>query len=222
MNSFNEKCFEKNCDKISFQRGRCIQHYSEMEKLRTVKDGPLWPYAELLNRVKSIPSPFDRAMFALTYLIGARKGEVVEIKRNDIWEEKINETDFFMIKSPVLKNRTQHSKLYPINRLKEKAYVDIVFKYANTIESTSYLFPSPRIEAQHISREYLTKKCYLYFDFNPHWFRKLRNTHLRNGHVPGIKPVPTFILQRLNGWSDERPSKAYDKYSYTDTARFME
>lgn len=222
------RCQANGCKRIAFERRRCYKHYKELPRLWVREDGARWDYWTLRDRILEIKDPYQKALFTFTYLLGARRSEVVELKPSNIVIEYINAIPHLIIQSNVRKNRKEKTKFFPINTTKEQIYVDVVIDWIKNKPMDAWLFPSPRKKNQHLNpmMVYNWSRKLFGIDIYAHWFRKLRTTHLLNGVQNNdgswlIPPIPAHVIKRLMGWTDMRPLGAYERYMVSDTARIM-
>jgi len=94
------------------------------------------------------------------------------------------------------KHKNKHKKEIPIPIDKEMALVNIVKDYLETLDYNQPLFEFGRIQAYNL----IMKAT----DFNNHFFRHIRATHLVVYH-----DYNEYKLVRFMGWTDSRPAKAY-------------
>lgn len=222
-------CEIEGCSKPILARGRCPKHYQELPRTRRVTDGPFLNYWRLQKRLLNVPVTFDKALLVTTYLFGSRKSETLELKKKDFFLEYADGVPFTVCNSPVKKNRKEKRKLFPINQLTEQKYLAIIKTHLEKRDPEAFLFDSqyrPGLPIDRSTHYRITTK-WLGPDFNPHWLRKLRATHLLNGVQYQTKaewmipPIPPQVIRRLMGWTDLRPLRAYERFMVTDTARSM-
>lgn len=224
-------CTFPKCRKKVLARELCCNHYKALTKTRTVSDGQLFNYNQLMERLLRIEDPFKRAMLTTAYLFSSRKSEALLLKKKDFSNEMVEGQEYLICNSPVKKNRKEKRKLFPVNMNAEKEFSQIVMDWIKPLQDDDYLFLS--IKNRFVKRPIDKKTFYRYciaclgIDFNPHWLRKLRCTHLINGvqNKEGtdwlIPPQPAHIIRRLMGWTDLRPFRAYERFMLTDTVRSL-
>jgi integrase len=106
-------------------------------------------------------------------------------------------------------NREKFTKLIPLPFDNEfnKRLVKPIINYANTLREDEELFPfSARRAEQIIAKQ----------GFNPHFFRKLRLTHLVKYNNFSDQKLVAFA-----GWTDSKPAKHYIKIGWKDLVDSM-
>lgn len=222
-------CDYPGCNGKILSRFKCAKHYRFLQKTRVVSDGPLLSYWGLQERLIRIVDPYRRALLVATYLLASRQSEVIDLKKKDFSRETVSGKPFLIVNSPVKKNRKEKQKLFPVNIEVEHPYVEILDMHLELFEPEDYIFPTTRKVGGPIKprTHYKYTVLSLGIDFNPHWLRKLRATHLINGVQDRtgtffiIPPQPAHIIRRLMGWTDLRPWRAYERFMVMDTARSM-
>jgi len=127
------------------------------------------------------------------------------IRKADISYEKQGEREIVIFNLRNLKNKQKHEKrkLIPVTLDNEihKKFWSIIKAYLYVVgEDWKELFPFQKRNAERIINQ---------IEWNPHFIRKVRLTHLVKYHG--------FIEQELRifaGWTDTRPSKHYVKLSW--------
>jgi len=147
------------------------------------------------------------------YYTGARIGELMQIKKQHVWEEK----DFVKVKLLTEKNKYDTERIIPIPKKVEpegaQLYLDLIankedgallFPYSPEIKPSSYL----RVMRRDFNEEYSDKA--------PHYFRHCRATHMCTRFN-----YDTHQLVKYMGWTDERPAKHYVKLKTEDLEKKM-
>lgn len=222
-------CSFPKCRKKILARALCCNHYKALTKTRVVSDGQLLNYTQLKNKLLGVEDKLKRTLLVAAYLFASRKSETLLLKKKDFTLEVVEGNEYLICNSPVKKNRKERRKLFPINTQSEKHYANIILEWLKPLQDEDYLFQSNRnvvVKVPYSGRVFY-KWCVqsLGIDFNPHWLRKLRCTHLINGVADGgnwlIPPQPSQIIRRLLGWTDLRPFRAYERFMLTDTIRAL-
>jgi len=163
-----------------------------------------------LNDVKEMINNIDNlrnaALISLVYLSAGRINEVVkQLKKKDIIKTEKDGRDILLVRMPNEKNRRRKYKDLPIplDNPEYQPLVDIIFKYLNTLEENSVLFPFSHIRAYQLFQKYL--------GINPHFLRHVRATHLVTVH-----DFNEQLLVRYMGWTDSRPAKHYMELRWQD------
>ena len=101
-------------------------------------------------------------------------------------------------------NRDKFTKLIPLPLDHEinRKIADPIIMYANTLQPDEELFPFTARRAEQIISK---------LGFNPHFFRKLRLTHLVKYHNFSDQKLVEFA-----GWTDSRPAKHYIRIGWKD------
>lgn len=168
---------------------------------------------EIIGMAETIGKDRDRALVIMTYLTAGRIREVIRrderpsIKKSDFKIVKEEGRDILLINMRNQKNKDRKRKDIPVPLdLKENAlFWNMLTDYLNSLSEDEELFPITYQTAYEI----LTEKYDI--NFNPHWFRHVRLTHLVV--VYGYKE---FQLVRYAGWSDSRPAKRYVEMTWKD------
>lgn len=156
------------------------------------------------------------AIISCAYLSGGRISEVIDLRIKNISKEE----DWLIVRLPNRKNRKTHFKDCVVNIKVEKVFIKYLVRYFVKMslvrDQEDYLFQSNRHKK--ISR--IT--AYLIFrkivKTNPHFFRKIRASHLLEYYGFDAK-----MLQQYLGWSSIISSEPYLKISkFGIKARYME
>ena len=134
------------------------------------------------------------------------------ILRSDISTIKENNRDILVFRIRNLKvkvNRDKFTKLIPLPMDSElnKKLASPILSYCNTLEKEEELFKITARRAEQIIAK---------IGFNPHFFRKLRLTHLVKYHNFSDQKLVEF-----SGWTDSKPAKHYIKINWKDLVSSM-
>ena len=185
------------------------QSYLKKDKCPTIGD--------IISKAESISEPRTKALFILAYLTAGRICELVRynrngikyssIKRKDIKTAIINERNVLVISIRNEKSRDRHTKDFPIPLDKKENIIlfNMLVDYINDLEDDEELFTF------NYQRAY---KLLNPIDFNPHYIRHIRATHLVT-----VYDFNEFELTKYMGWSDARPAKHYLELKMTDVLR---
>lgn len=149
------------------------------------------------------------ALFSCAYLTGGRISEILELKYSNITKEG----DWLIIRLPNLKNKRTTFKDCLINLKVEKPFLNYLVKYyikqlASGVDLDDYLFSTNRKHNKKMDRATAYRIFIKVLKFNPHFFRKLRASHLLEYF--GFDPK---MLQQYLGWSSIISSEPYLKIS---------
>lgn len=146
------------------------------------------------------------------YYTGARAGEIIQVKRNDVEEDKDN-PNFINVMIHTEKNPHAPIRYVPIIKNKEPLAVSEFM-----VDVEGLLFPpyKPTVTINSYLRV-MRKKFNQYWGVAPHYFRHCRLTHM----------VTEFDfndqeLVKYAGWTDSTPAKWYMSLKVTDLQRKME
>lgn len=146
------------------------------------------------------------AVISCAYLSGGRISEVIDLKIKNISKEE----DWLTVRLPNRKNRRTHYKDCIVNIKVEKVFIKYLVKYfvkkSLTMEQDDYLFKSDRNKRISRTTAYLIFKRIV--KTNPHFFRKIRASHLLEYYGFDAK-----MLQQYLGWSSIISSEPYLKIS---------
>jgi integrase len=129
------------------------------------------------------------------------------ILKSDIKFQKEGDREVMIFKLRNLKvkvNREKFTKLVPLTLDNDfnKALAKPIMQYISGLESEQELFDiTPRRAEQIINK----------LGYNPHFFRKLRLTHLVKYHNFSDQKLVAF-----SGWTDSKPAKHYIKIGWKD------
>ena len=165
-------------------------------------------YNDMKNFFDKCPDEYYKRIAKGLYYTGARIGELILIKQNDVQSNN----DFLIIRLQTEKNPHAPIRYVPINPLKEPNGKE-VFDY----EKNEYLFP--QLNKKHKLSSHLRimrKKFNKYWGVAPHYFRHCRLTHM----------VTEFDfndqeLVKYAGWTDSKPAKWYVSLKTTDLQKKM-
>lgn len=153
-----------------------------------------YSYEKIKEMISTCPNKEAQSIASLTYGTGARVSELNKIKKIDIQKEE----HYLSINCVVLKKRyktKQNQSRIALIRLDETWLVQPIERLMENKEDQDILIPMYRMKIYRI----LIK----HFDFNPHFFRALRATHLsRMG-------LSAHQLKHFFGWSTIAPSDYY-------------
>lgn len=155
--------------------------------------------AEIKRVIESISDIQKQALFSVLYLTAGRISEVVNsITPNDIKIDNTNkEIWLFKVYTEKTRGKVGYRNL-PFYYEENKFFLDIIKDYMD-IANIQYDTPLFRL-----SRQYVWKLCYEFFDVNPHWIRHSRLTSLVEKY--------NFSDQRLMlwaGWTDNKMPRRY-------------
>lgn len=181
------------------------QTFLKGEKIPTIQ--------EIIDIAASVSNDRDRALFVMAYVTAGRIREVIRKKdkpsiRKSDFQIKIEEgRDILLINMRNQKHKSKKRKDIPVPLdLKENAiFWNMILEYLNTLSNNEELFPLSYQTAYDI----LTDKYHI--DFNPHWIRHIRLTHLVTEYNYG-----GFQLMVYAGWTDLRPAKNYLELKWKD------
>jgi integrase len=165
-------------------------------------------YSSIKHTLEICKDNYWKKVFIGIYYTGARAGEIIQLKKNQIYIDSLK-PDFINIDLPTEKNRrvhlrtiTIHKDLEPIgfnlfNALKGDSDLPAFPRYPSGVSVTSYL-------------RYMRKKANVLFGkiggviVAPHFFRHARATHL-------VKDFgfTSHELRQYMGWSDDRMGSVY-------------
>jgi site-specific recombinase XerD len=156
------------------------------------------------------------AIISCAYLSGGRISEVIDLKVKNISKEE----DWLIVRLPNRKNKKLHYKDIIVNIKVEKVFIRYLVKYfirkSMDTDQDDYLFKSDRKVRICRTTAYLIFKRIV--KTNPHFFRKLRASHLLEYYGFDAK-----MLQQYLGWSSIISSEPYLKISkFGMKARYME
>jgi integrase len=181
-----------------------------------LKKEKITPLSEIIEIAESIDNDRDRCLFILTYLTAGRLQEIVRYsrggeKRSSIRLDDLNITEVkgnkvLLINLRNEKNLTKHRKDIPVplNLIENRKLYNLMVDWLSSVEDKGEIFPISYPRAYKI----LTK---INPDWNPHWLRHLRLTHL----VTNYK-YREHQLMLYAGWSDPRPAKNYLEMRWED------
>jgi len=153
-----------------------------------------YTYNKIKEMITNCPNLQAQSIAALAYGTGARVSELNRIKKIDIHEEEgyLN-INCFVQKKRYKTNTNQHR--IAIIRLDETWLIEPINRLLEGKQDNDILIPLYRMKIYRI----LKKE----FDFNPHFFRALRATHLSQLGYSAHK------LKHFFGWSSIAPSDSY-------------
>jgi len=170
------------------------------------------PYDQMESFFEKCSKPYWKRIAKGLYYTGSRAGEIIQVNKADIEEDKKN-SNFFRVMIHTEKNPHAPIRYVPIFKTKEPQALEVF-----TSEVDGLLFPpyKPTITTNsylRVMRRYFNK----YWGVAPHYFRHCRLTHL----------VTEFDfndqeLVKYAGWSDSTPAKWYMSLKVTDLQRKME
>ena len=131
------------------------------------------------------------------------KEEFEGIKLEDVKFETINGKEALLIRTLNRKNKGRTTKRQPIPISLEEPLVNHLMAYINTLQVEECLFPFGTKRATQIINEV--------FDFNIHFIRHIRATHLITLYDFNEQALIDFM-----GWTDARPAKHYMELSKKD------
>jgi integrase len=163
----------------------------------------------------------DRALFCLTYLTGARVGELVKrVRKKDFEFARIQDKDFLVIELYTEKNRRHPIRKIPIPIEKEERLVSFILEYLDELGDRSKLFDFTKQRAWQIIgsvlRKYKRRNRKNKFMNANHFLRHCRLTHLVT-----IYDFTDQDLVKFTGWSNSIPATIYSHLRFKDLARKM-
>jgi integrase len=207
----------------------------DKQKLTKDQEKPVPDVSYIIDTAQSIQNERLKCLFVLLYLTGGRICELVRKKGYDItslikdkstktykYNKTINpEKNKYSIKKKQIsfenkngrevvlisiRNEKHKKKKYketpiPLDRPENKILIEIIKPYLNTLEMESELFPFGYQYAYRLLKPY----------FNPHWFRHIRATHLTLNY-----DLPTPLLRKYMGWTDDRQAGTYQELRWDD------
>ena len=142
------------------------------------------------------------AIISCAYVTGGRISEVIDLKVKNISKEE----DWIILRLPNRKNKRTVYKDAIANLKVEKIFLKYLLKYfvkkQLVYEQDDYLFQSDRKKKICRTTAYLIFKRIV--KSNPHFFRKLRGSHLMEYY--GLTPKE---LQQFMGWATFSSSEPY-------------
>ena len=165
------------------------------------KDPQNYSYENIKEMITNAKTSEAQQVGALAYATGARVSELISITRKDVKEDK----DYMQISCPVLKKRivtTENSTRIALVRGDEDWLVVPIRELCVGKQPTDLLVPYYRTKVYRL----LIKN----FEFNPHFFRKLRATHLAQ------KGFTAHQLKHFFGWASVSPSDYYVRLNTDD------
>jgi integrase len=203
--------------------------YNKISAVKNIRDKALMTIIYLCGaRVEEIVR-FEPKRFGKTMMRVVRKGRAKNmlwvdydkkkevpiqqsIKPSDITQEKVGDRDIVKFRIRNLKSRDSKKgyKIIPVpldNEINRK-FLTIVKQYISLFQREEELFPITARRADQIINKEL--------QFNPHFFRDLRLTHLVKYHNFTDQKLITFA-----GWADSRPAKHYIKIGWKDLISSM-
>lgn len=129
------------------------------------------------------------------------------IKKNDIKFQKEGDRDIIIFKLRNLKvkvNRDKFTKLVPLTLDNDfhKELAKPIIQYLSTLQEEQELFDITARRAEQLVNK---------LGYNPHFFRKLRLTHLVKYNNFSDQKLVAFA-----GWTDSKPAKHYIKIGWKD------
>ena len=185
------------------------REFKKQQKKRALHDTPN-EAAIKIELLKPLPQR-EQAMACFLYLTGARVGEMVKAKRKDLAFENLSVNTehgkkimkVFIVTLHTEKNKKQ--KIRRVANLKERNLWVIrpIIKYAGNLAEEDLLFP--------FSTRHIRRLNWKWFNFNPHHWRHIRNTHL-------IGKFGWSVEKRMKyfGWSDPRSAQSYDHTNWKE------
>jgi integrase len=152
------------------------------------------------------------ALISALYITGGRASEVSEIKLKDISFED----SWIYIRLINRKNKINKRKEIIADYEIEKPFIKWLVKYYHyrinqTDDLETYLFPMMQGDKEYnapLGQDAIYRNTTRYVGINPHFFRKLRASHLLEYYGLGVKE-----LQQYLGWSSVLSSEPYLRIS---------
>jgi len=180
-------------------------------------------YNDIKVLLNSSHNPYWRDIAKALYYTGARAGELIKIRKRDVWNSP-DSPDFVKVTIHTEKNQRQKKRTVPISFSLEPEGA-ILFTEASKmstgneeIEKNNYCFLPPTFgwtEATFLRRmrQAINEE---YDGVAPHFFRHCRLTHMvtRFGY-------DSPELRKYAGWSDDRPASVYTHLKVEDLERKM-
>ena len=199
------------------------KHSAYYHFLDDVMDYKLSDLVRLWNRMPNIikknrPNAKEKivnrnlALISALYITGGRASEVSEIKLKDISFED----SWIYIRLINRKNKINKRKEIMADFDIEKPFIKWLVKYYHyrinqTDDLETYLFPMMQGEVEYdtpLRQTAIYNNTTRYVGINPHFFRKLRASHLLEYYGLGVKE-----LQQYLGWSSVLSSEPYLRIS---------
>ena len=176
---------------------------SAWEHQKTLKQQKLSTPEDIYNKARSITHPMHQALFVLCYLTAGRITEVLELTKDRITTAP-EMPNVMLIDLPNRKNKKKSHKLIPINLNNEfeKKLFKLVLEYISNVPDSQTLFHHTRQWGWRTLRKY---------DFNPHFLRHIRLTHLVTQRNFSDQKLAMFA-----GWTDSRGAKPYMELKWRD------
>ena len=164
-----------------------------------------WPYEGIVDRLDLIPDDKIRAFFYLVYATGAREGEALMVKKEDIYSKETEQGEFIYINLLTEKNRMLANRHIPISCCnKQERDLAITLKcFSIAAEPGKYIFFNEPIKTTSKLRK-IRRLSEKFLGKNPHFLRHCRLTHL----VTEFN-FNEYELVKYAGWTDSRPAKYY-------------
>jgi len=158
--------------------------------LRPKRAAKAFEYDEIKHLILSISDARDQFLFAVMYANGARVGEVINVKAEDIdWNR-----DFVYVNLPVFKKRMEQppKRSLPIYRDREEWLANIIIKYS--FGKQGKLYPYSKRTAQ--------KRIDSWMGCTSHSLRHSRVTHCLKRLKMGLPMVAAYFKISPRGLTD--------------------
>jgi len=171
------------------------------------------PYKNMKEFFDECPDPYWKRIAQGLYYTGARAGESVQIKTQDILVSKDNES-FLEVKLHTEKNPHAPIRYIPINMELESISKE-VFVFSSPEEGLVFPYYNEAVLLNSHLRV-MRKKFNEFWGVAPHYFRHCRLTHM----------VTEFDfndqeLVKYAGWCDSKPAKWYMSLKTSDLQKKM-
>lgn len=171
------------------------------------------PYNNMEQLFKQSPEPNFTIISMGLYYTGARIGELLQVKQEDV---TINKDDPTFIQVKLLTEKNPHSpyRFIPISLEKEPLAERVFFQDK---QPNDLLFPkyNPNIKFNSFMRV-IRRKFNFFFNVAPHYFRHCRLTHCITEFDFNDQELVKYA-----GWTDSKPAKWYVSLKTTDLQRKM-
>jgi len=179
-------------------------------------------YEETIQLVNKFPTLMEQALFAVTYLTGARISEIVQC---EYLSKRIYETETVKDKHGQKKDKIiRNANGSPIYKKTEKIKIDypgilkqnikfknhdgyeVMYILKTLIEPDTPLFPFKPFRARLIFANAI--------DLNPHYLRDIRMTHSVTEHK-----LSAHALKKIAGWASIKSSDKYIRLDVSDVIK---
>lgn len=179
-----------------------------------------WDYETMWDRLNAIPNGEWAAFFALVYATGAREGEALQVKKEDVFEKETPNGNFVYVNLLTEKNKIQANRHIPIALVAKadnfEGWLALYIKEkAKLTELGKNLFlKGPEKDSTKLRK--IRKYSNKYLGRNCHFLRHCRLTHMVTKF-----DLNEFELVKFAGWTDSRPAKTYIHLKTSDLEKKM-